>query len=168
MLSPAFSHPRELDFCASSISSAEISPSLPPRPDSPRLPLGDAHAASRARISQLTVWSDAALDEREDDDIVPAFAKTDRPVDRAVPRDGPTRRKSFFCGSTSRYGYQNWRAMGRNPGAMERRTSFRRGKSFHRYARIEGSIERGLPEFDDLVEGLNATKVTETQIVRDL
>lgn len=58
--------------------------------------------------------------------------------------------------------------MGRNTVAMERRTSFRRGKSFHRYTRVEGSLERDLQEFDDLVEGLDATKVTETQIVRDM
>lgn len=51
---------------------------------------------------------------------------------------------------------------------MERRPSFRRGKSFHRYNRVQGQIgqveEPAIDEFDDLVEGLDATKVTEMPV----
>lgn len=56
---------------------------------------------------------------------------------------------------------------------MERRKSIRRGKSFHRYARVRGDVDvtnlnsvRRRPisapsEFDDLVQGLGATEVEE-------
>lgn len=177
---------RDPDLYASSVSSADSPPpTLPPRPDSPRPNRNDAFAASRARLNQLAVWSDAAVDEREEDDnSMPSLIRRDRidqSKDRVVPKEGIIRRKSLFCGrgrvgfdrgSIVGFDFGGWRtntSNKNNNAPMERRMSIRRGKSFHRYARIGGKFggDRKInDEFDDLTEGLQATKVTETQIVR--
>lgn len=200
VLTPS-AHRNDLDMCASSVSSAELS--TPPRPDSPRLVLADSTAVLTARLRQLQVWGDAAEEEREDQHEQPSFTQTpqldkppkDRLADRTRPSSynlgsdfvpGLSRRKSLFCArpksdnpemtrKPSLWAFASRSSMSLSPtscSSLPRRPSFRRRGSFHRYARISG--HRTLPDrkdpssfdsdFDDLSEGLDATKVTETPI----
>lgn len=170
----------------SSVSSSSLLSRLPPRPDSPRLPMGDPNAAQQARLRQLGVWSDAAEDERENDQgdtlpPLPSMKRSERPADRETDT-GLMRRQSFFCGARPRSrmssgftSFYNTRSSfysregntlpcrTTSINGMERRSSFRRGKSFHRYNRVQGRVgevvEPVNDEFDDL-----ATKVTEMPV----
>lgn len=179
--------PVSLEHYASSVSSTDTTPT-PPRPDSPRLNFSDSTAVRRARLNQLQVWSHIAEDVHNDDDpiddpvpitdLLPSTRLADRTRSSSysIHAQGPafTRRKSLFVPrpkTTLNMAPTNvWnRSNSRN--ANTSLTRLKRSSSFHRYARVSGfekpkrwNIEVFGDDFDDLDEGLDATKVTETPI----
>lgn len=162
------------------------------RPDSPVILRGDRVAMIRARLEQCAVWADAAEDERDcavwdeaamaepgagavrvgapASHLAPAPARGIDRVDRVERVE--VARQSAFEGLRKSL----WEGCGRKqdagrPMAFARGASFRRGRSScYRSARISGSfapVRSSFPscEFDDLNEGLGATRVVEEPIV---
>lgn len=162
---------------SSSVSSVDSPPPLlttpPPRPDSPRLHLRDGAVAARARLRQLAVWGAAASEEREDEEEVIVTRVPDRVAPSPIALSGGplrlARRKSLFSNVSSTCSPMQ-PAVTPSVGVsvpLARRAS-RRTQSFHRYNRGASGVlgpRRSAPdEFDDLEDGLLATRVTETVV----